>query len=416
MSFRIALSGLNAAATDLSVTGNNIANASTSGFKESRAEFADVYASSVLDRSATAAGQGVRVARIAQQFSQGVVEFTSNNLDLAINGEGFFVLQDGSGSQVYTRAGAFSADRDGFVVNQALQRLQIYPATTAANGATTFNTGVLTDLQLPTQPSPPQATVNISAALNLDAQQQPIPAAVPFDPVNDPSSYNHSTSIVTYDSLGNSHTTTMYFRKTTANTWDGYVHVDGQVVPSVPPGNPNFALSFDATGTILAPTSFPQSYTFVPPNGANAMNFTLDFGDTTQYGGSFAVNSLGQDGFSSGRLSGVDIDADGIVFARYTNGQSSAMGKVALAKFNNTQGLRQIGDTSWVETFPSGDAQLGEAGTSSFGAIQSGALEASTVDIAEQLVNLITAQRNFQANAQVITAADAITQTVINLR
>lgn len=416
MSFRIALSGLNAAATDLSVTGNNIANASTTGFKESRAEFADVYASSVLDRSATAAGQGVRVARIAQQFSQGVVEFTSNNLDLAINGEGFFVLKDGSGSTVYTRAGAFSADREGYVVNQALQRLQIYPALTTASGATTFNTGVLTDLQLPTQPSPPRATANISAALNLDAQQQPIPATVPFDPVNDPSSYNHSTSIVTYDSLGNSHTTTMYFRKTTANTWEGYVYVDGQAVPPASPGGSNFDLSFDATGTILPPTSFPQTYTFVPPNGANAMNFTLDFGDTTQYGGNFAVNSLGQDGFSSGRLSGVDIDADGIVFARYTNGQSSAMGKVALAKFNNTQGLRQIGDTSWVETFPSGDAQLGEAGTSSFGAIQSGALEASTVDIAEQLVNLITAQRNFQANAQVITAADAITQTVINLR
>jgi flagellar hook protein FlgE len=415
MSFRIALSGLNAAATDLSVTGNNIANAGTTGFKESRAEFADVYASSVLDRSATAAGQGVRVARIAQQFSQGVVEFTSNNLDLAINGEGFFVMKDGSGSQVYTRAGAFSADRDGYVVNQAAQRLQVYPATTSASGTTTFNTGVLTDLQLPTQPSPPNATANISAALNLDAQQSAINSTVIFDPANDPSSYNHSTSIVTYDSLGNSHTTTMYFRKTTANAWDGYVYVDGTAVAPAP-ANANFALSFDASGTIQTPTSFPISYTFNPPNGADPLAFSIDFGDTTQYGGSFAVNSLGQDGYSSGRLSGVDIDADGIVFARYTNGQSSAMGKVALAKFNNTQGLRQIGDTSWVETFPSGDAQLGEAGTSSFGAIQSGALEASTVDIAEQLVNLITAQRNFQANAQVITTADAITQTVINLR
>jgi flagellar hook protein FlgE len=413
MSFRIALSGLNAAATDLSVTGNNIANSSTTGFKESRAEFADVYASSVLDRSATAAGQGVRVARIAQQFSQGVVEFTSNNLDLAINGEGFFVLKDGSGSQVYTRAGAFSADREGFVVNQAAQRLQIYPALTSASGATTFNTGVLTDLQLPTQPSPPQATDNVYAALNLDARQD-VPTLA-FDPVNSPSSYNHSTSIVTYDSLGNAHTTTMYFRKTDANTWDGYVYVDGtEVAPA--PGGANLTLSFDQNGAIQGTTSFPITFAFNPPNGANDMDFTLDFADTTQYGGPFAVNSLGQDGYSSGRLSGVDIDADGIVFARYTNGQSSAMGKVALAKFNNTQGLRQIGDTSWVETFPSGDAQLGEAGTSSFGAIQSGALEASTVDIAEQLVNLITAQRNFQANAQVITASDAITQTVINLR
>ncbi len=416
MSFRIALSGLNAAATDLSVTGNNIANAGTAGFKESRAEFADVYASSVLDRSATAAGQGVRVARIAQQFSQGVVEFTSNNLDLAINGEGFFVMKDGSGSQVYTRAGAFSADRDGYVVNQALQRLQIYPALTTASGDTTFNTGVLADLQLPTQPSPPQATGNVYAALNLDAQQQPLPAAPAFNPGN-PSTYNHSTSIVTYDSLGNSHTATMYFRKTADNQWDGYLYVDGQPLgnpPVDPPAGPMFNLSFNEQGVLTS--SAIQTVGPYVASGADDLTLDLDFGDTTQYGGSFAVNSLGQDGYSSGRLSGVDIDADGIVFARYTNGQSSAMGKVALAKFNNTQGLRQIGDTSWVETFPSGDAQLGEAGTSSFGAIQSGALEASTVDIAEQLVNLITAQRNFQANAQVITASDAITQTVINLR
>jgi flagellar hook protein FlgE len=365
----------------------------------------------VLDRSSTAAGQGVRVARIAQQFSQGVVEFTSNNLDLAINGEGFFVLQDTNGSQIYTRAGAFSADREGYVVNQALQRLQIYPAQTTASGDTTFNTGVLADLQLPTQPSPPQATGNVYAALNLDAQQ--IVPTIPFDP-NDPSSYTHSTSIVTYDSLGNSHTATMYFRKTADNQWNGYLYVDGAAVTSG--GNPNFQLGFSTTGALTSPANGQITMDAYTPAGAAPLNIVMDFGDTTQYGGSFAVNSLGQDGYSSGRLSGVDIDADGIVFARYTNGQSSAMGKVALAKFNNAQGLRQIGDTSWVETFTSGDAQLGEAGTSSFGAVQSGALEASTVDIAEQLVNLITAQRNFQANAQVITAADAITQTVINLR
>jgi flagellar hook protein FlgE len=409
MTFRIALSGLNAASTDLEVTGNNIANASTTGFKESRAEFADVYANSVLDRSTTAAGQGVRVARIAQQFTQGVVEFTSNNLDLAINGEGFFVMKDGAGSQVYTRAGALSADRDGYVVNQAAQRLQVYPATTSASGITTFNTGMLTDLQLPTQPSPPQASGNIYAALNLDAQQ--VVPTVAFDP-NDPASYNHSTSIVTYDSLGNDHTATMYFRKTGDNLWDGYLYVDGVAAPSGP-----LAMTFSSTGALTSPANglFSGVGPFNLP-GADPLSLTLDFGDTTQYGGPFAVNSLGQDGYSSGRLSGVDIDADGIVFARYTNGQSSAIAKVALAKFNNQQGLRQIGDTSWVETFPSGDAQLGEAGTSSFGAIQSGALEASTVDIAQQLVNLITAQRNFQANAQVITTSDAITQTVINLR
>ena len=411
MTFRIALSGLNAASTDLEVTGNNIANASTTGFKDSRAEFADVYANSVSGRSGNSAGQGVRVARIAQQFTQGVVEFTSNNLDLAINGEGFFVLKDGNGSQLYTRSGAFSADREGYVVNHAGQRLQVYPATTSAGGTTTFNTGVLNDLQLPTQPSPPQATGSIYAALNLDAQQV-VPAAA-FDP-SDPGSYNHSTSIVTYDSLGNDHTTTMYFRKTADNQWSGYLYVDGNAVTSG--GAASFALDFDSAGALINPANGLVTMDAYTPPGAAPLNLVMDFGNTTQYGGPFSVNSLGQDGYSSGRLSGVDIDSDGIVFARYTNGQSSAIGKVALAKFNNSQGLRQVGDTNWVETFPSGDAQLGEAGTSSFGAIQSGALEASTVDIAEQLVNLITAQRNFQANAQVITTSDTITQTIINLR
>jgi flagellar hook protein FlgE len=407
MTFRVALSGLNAASTDLEVTGNNIANASTTGFKESRAEFADVYANSVLDRSSTAAGQGVRVARIAQQFTQGVVEFTSNNLDLAINGEGFFTMADTNGTQVFTRAGAFSADREGYVVNHAGQRLQVYPATTSAAGTTTFNTGLVTDLQLPTQPSPPTASSDIYAALNLDAQQ--VAPTTAFD-INDPTSFNHSTSIVTYDSLGNDHTATMYFRKTGANTWDTYLYMDGTAV-----GGAN-QLTFTSSGALQSPANGLVTLPAYNPPGAAAMNLTVDFGDTTQYGGPFAVNSLGQDGFSSGRLSGVDIDADGVVFARYTNGQSSAIGKVALAKFNNAQGLRQTGDTNWVETFTSGNAQLGEAGTSSFGAIQSGALEASTVDIAQQLVNLITAQRNFQANAQVITTSDAITQTVINLR
>ena len=407
MTFRVALSGLNAASTDLEVTGNNIANASTTGFKESRAEFADVYANSVLDRSSTAAGQGVRVARIAQQFTQGVVEFTSNNLDLAINGEGFFTLADTNGTQVFTRAGAFSADREGYVVNHAGQRLQVYPATTSAAGTTTFNTGLVTDLQLPTQPSPPTATGAVYAALNLDAQQ--VAPTTAFD-INDPTSFNHSTSIVTYDSLGNDHTATMYFRKTGANTWDTYLYMDGTAV-----GGAN-QLTFTSSGALQSPANGLVTLPAYNPPGAAAMNLTVDFGDTTQYGGPFAVNSLGQDGYSSGRLSGVDIDADGVVFARYTNGQSSAIGKVALAKFNNAQGLRQTGDTNWVETFTSGNAQLGEAGTSSFGAIQSGALEASTVDIAQQLVNLITAQRNFQANAQVITTSDAITQTVINLR
>lgn len=421
MPFRIALSGLNAATTDLEVTGNNIANASTNGFKLSRAEFGDLFASSIQDTSNNAAGQGVQVARVAQQFSQGSVDFTSNNLDLAISGQGFFVLQNTDGSTSYTRAGAYTADRNGNVVNHSNDRLQVYPAVTGTAGTTSFNTGVLSDLQLPTTPSAPTPTSTVTASLNLDSSQS-IPT-VSFDPL-DPSSYNSSTSASIYDSLGNAHTATMYFRKTgeadlsatppvETSEWESYAYIDGSAVAT---GNPA-TLSFDTSGALTAPADGIQTVTFTPPTGGGAaQSVDINFTGTTQYGSDFAVNGVNQDGYSSGRLAGVDIDSEGVVLARYTNGQSSALGKVAMAKFNNEQGLRQIGDTSWAESFASGGVQLGEAGTSSFGQIQSGALEASNVDVAEQLVNLITAQRNFQANAQVIQTGDQITQSIINLR
>ena len=409
MPFRIALSGLNAATTDLEVTGNNIANAATNGFKLSRAEFGDLYANAIQDTSNNAAGQGAEVTRVAQQFTQGSVDFTSNNLDLAISGQGFFVLENPDGTISYTRAGAYSVDRDGYVVNHANDRLQVYPAAVGAGGATTFNTGVLQDLQLPTAPSAPTPTGTVTASLNLDATSTTPSGA--FDPT-DPATYNSSTSTTVYDSLGNPHTATLYFRSTaTANEWESYVYIDGAAAGGTNPET----LTFDTSGALTLPASGLQSVSFTP-SGAAAQTLDINFTGTTQYGSAFAVNNLTQDGYTSGRLAGVDIDTEGVVFARYTNGQSSALGKVALAKFNNNQGLRQVGDTAWVESFESGTAQLGEASTSSFGQIQSGALEASNVDVAEQLVNLITAQRNFQANAQVIQTGDQITQAIINLR
>jgi flagellar hook protein FlgE len=418
MPFRIALSGLNAASTDLRVTGNNIANAATNGFKESRTEFGDVYANAIQDTSSNAAGQGVRVARVAQQFSQGTIDFTSNNLDLAISGQGFFVLGQPDGTQAYTRAGAYSVDRDGYVVNNANARLQTYQASTGVGGVTTFNTGVLQDLQLPTTPSAPSATDTVNVALNLNSTDEP--PTVPFAP-GDAASYNRTTTTVIYDSLGNSHAATLYYVKTAANNWDQHVYVNGQNVPPAgqPAGTP-FQLTFDQSGTLTQVNgvagSMAQSAAFNPGGGAADIQLDLDLNGTTQFGAAFAINNLTQNGFSSGRLAGVDIDTEGVVFARYTNGQSSALGKVAMAKFNNQQGLRQVGETNWVESFASGTPQFGEAGTSSFGQIQSGALEASNVDIAAQLVNLITAQRNFQGNTQVISTADTITQTIINIR
>ncbi len=421
MPFNIALSGLNAASTELEVTGNNIANSATNGFKQSRAEFADVFASSVADLGTTTTASGVRVADIAQQFSQGAIDFTSNSLDLAISGGGFFVVADEDGSRAFTRAGAYSADRDGFVINSTGQRLQIYEANTDATGTTNFNTGILNDLQLPTDASSPEPTTSVIAGLNLNSTlEQPVDA---FD-INNAGSYNSSTSTTVYDSLGNPHTATYYFRKTaTPNQWDAYLYVDEQPIDvDAGTGDPlPFTLAFDDSGALdQAATGVngdgTVDFTYDPANGAAPLVFSTNFNETTQFGSSFAVNNLTQDGYASGRLSGVSIDDEGVVFARYTNGRSAALGKVALAKFNNTQGLQQIGDNNWAETFASGQAQFGEAGTSNFGVIQSGALEGSNVDIAEQLVKLISAQRNYQANAQVISTADAIAQTIINIR
>ncbi len=420
MPFRIALSGLNAASSDLEVTGNNIANSATNGFKESRAEFVDVYAASIQDTSSNS-GQGVRVSRIAQQFGQGTIDFTSNNLDLAISGQGFFVLEASDGSQAFTRAGAYSVDREGYVVNAANDRLQIYDAVSGVSGTTTFNTGVLGDLQLPTTPSSPNPSTSIGATLNLNSTEDAPASTVTFDPAQ-PASYNSSTSTTIYDSLGNPHTATMYFRKTGDNAWDHYLYVDGSnIAPDGATGTlpQPFSMTFSAAGALTSfgsGTTTDTTVSFTPSGGGAALTLDLDFTGTTQFGSAFAVNNLTQDGYTTGRLAGVDIDEEGVVFARYTNGQSSALGKVAMAKFNNQQGLRQIGDSNWAESFQSGQPQFGEAGTSSFGQIQSGALEASNVDIAAQLVNLITAQRNFQANAEVISTADTLAQTIINIR
>lgn len=405
MSFTTALSGLNAASDDLSVTANNIANSSTNGFKKSRSEFAEVYAVSTESLASNAVGSGVRLAKVAQQFNQGNIDFTGNSLDLAITGEGFFTLSE-NGGLTYTRAGAFTVDRDGFVGDSNGRRLQVYPPLGNGN----FNTGGLQDLRLLTGQSAPQATAAMTLGVNLPADALP-PSNPIFDP-NDPNSFNHSTSVTVFDSLGASHTATTYFiRGAVPNTWDARLTIDGTAV-----GGAN-AVTFDATGQITTPVTgiinFPA---FTPGNGANDIVLDLDLQLTTQFGGSYGVNTLSQDGFASGRLTGFDIDPGGIVFARFSNGRSTEIGKVALSNFASAGSLGQIGDTNWAETFGSGDALRGEAGTASFGLIQSGALEASNVDLTDQLVNMITAQRNFQANAQVISTADAITQTIINIR
>jgi flagellar hook protein FlgE len=405
MTFRVALSGLNAASTDLSVTANNIANSATSGFKSSRTEFASLFAVSSQGTTSTQSGAGVRVSTIAQQFSQGNIDFTDSSLDLAISGQGFFILSDG-GALSYTRAGAFQLDRDGYMVNTQGKRLQVFEPSPAGG----FNTGSLGDLRLLTGESPPNATTLVETIANLPANASP-PANATFDPA-DSTSYNAATSLTVYDSLGAAHTATLYFVKTAApNEWNTRLYIDGTAVGGAE------VLQYSDTGALVSPAGgdivFPA---YVPTTGAAAMNLAFDFAQTTQYGQNFAVNSITQDGYTTGRLIGMDIDATGVVQARYTNGRSLPLGQVALASFANPQGLQQLGDTNWAETFTSGQALRGQAGNSGFGLMQSGALEASNVDITEQLVNMITSQRNFQANAQMLSTYDQITQTVINIR
>jgi flagellar hook protein FlgE len=405
MTFRLALSGLNAAQADLSVTANNIANTATNGFKGSRAEFAELFSVSPQGVSTVAIGNGVRVANVAQQFTQGNIDFTDNNLDLAVSGQGFFVVSDG-GALAYTRAGAFQVDNGGYIVNSQNQRLQAYPPT----GSGGFNTGALNDIQLVTSESAPAATTQAEVVLNLPANAA-APITAPFDPA-DLNTYNHATSLTTYDSLGAAHTSTLYFTKTaTTNEWNTRLYVDGASV-----GTPQ-TLQYSNTGVLTSPAggqiTFPA---YTPTTGAAPMNMTFAFDRSTQFGNTFSPTSVTQDGYTTGRLIGMDIDSTGVVQARFTNGRSLALGQVALANFANPQGLQQLGNTTWAETFTSGQALRGQAGNSGFGLMQSGALEASNVDITEQLVNMITAQRNFQANAQMISTSDQITQTIINIR
>lgn len=405
MPFRTALSGLNAASSDLRVTGNNIANAGTTGFKGSRAEFADIFATAYGGVGRTAIGTGVRLSAVTQQFSQGNIDFTGSNLDMALSGRGFFVLDDG-GARSYTRDGSFQVDRDGFVVNSGGKRLQAYPLQDRLSG--TFNTGQLDDLRLATTESAPGATSRVEASFNLRATAEDL-SEVDFD-ADDPNTYSFSTSLTVYDSLGQSHVATLFFRNVGNLEWEANLAIDGQPVGDAQ------SLTFAADGSLAAPQDPLQFGAFTPGNGAEALDIEFDVSQATQFGSADSVNALRQDGFASGRLTGIDIDDRGVVFARYTNGQSAPLGQVAVASFANPQGLQQVGDNAWVETFAAGDPILGTAGSGDLGTLQSGGLEASNIDIAAELVNLITAQRNFQANAQVISTADTVTQTIINIR
>ena len=410
MSFNSALSGLRAASTDLGVTGNNIANASTTGFKSSRAEFADVYANSQLGSGSNAIGSGVVVSDVAQQFSQGTVNYTGNALDLSVNGNGFFIF-DENGATSYSRAGALGQDKDGFIVNDQGAKLQGFTVNAAGDVS-----GSLSDIQITTASQPPQATSALSSQVSLNATETAIDLLViPFDST-DQSTYHSATSLGVYDSLGNSHVLTEYFIKRADNDWDMIIQIDGADIGALG-AEERIDITFNSDGSISSPLSATTLSNWDPGTGAATPSpFTVNLNGTTQFGSPFEVTDLSQNGFTTGRLVGLDVADGGSLFARYTNGQSDVLAVVGLASFNNPQGLSQSGGTSWTETFDSGQPIVGAPGTSSFGTVQSGALEESNVEISEELVRLIIAQRNYQANAKTIEAENAVTQSILNLR
>ncbi len=402
MSFQQGLSGLNAAAKNLDAIGNNVANANTVGFKQSQARFADVYANSLNGGGGSQVGIGVKVAQIAQQFTQGNITATNNALDIAINGGGFFRM-DTNGEATYQRNGQFQLDRQGFIVNPTGAKLTGYPAN--SNGV--LLTGATVPLSISTADLVPQITTKVNAVLNLDSRGA-VPTVTPFS-MNDPLSFNNSTAVSVYDSLGNSHTLQTFYVKTAANSWDVHASLDGGA--SFPAGS----FTFDSAGALTSGspmTIAPQPLT----TGASPLGLSIDYTGTSQFGSAFSVNTLNQDGYTSGRLGGFNIGADGIILGRYTNGQSAVLGQVALANFSNPNGLQQLGNNQWAETSTSGTPLVGVPSSGSLGVLQASAVEDSNVDLTAELVNMITAQRVYQANAQTIKAQDAVLQTLVNLR
>jgi flagellar hook protein FlgE len=511
MSFQQGLSGLNGAAKSLDVIGNNIANASTVGFKGSTAQFADVYANSLNGAGGNQAGIGTKVSQIAQQFSQGNIESSANPLDIAINGAGFFRTTVAGATQ-YSRNGQFSLDKDGYMVNAQGAQLTGY-ATSATGG---ILAGSPVPIQINTADLKPVATTRIDTMLNLDSSSLN-PAKTPFD-VNDPNTYNKQIPIDVYDTLGNPHVMSSFYVRTDAGKWDVYVANDGmevnnlkvaaaaqgtaspafdavnnarqawrtasQQVPPVPAnlataladyaaaagamvvaaaadpaiGNATAAqqaaisnaatisggvlgntpedvdkdiaaavrlqptvigqLLFDAKGTLSANTPPMQvGLPIFPSTGAaSVLPVTISFTGTTQYGAATSEKKSSQDGYTAGHLQRFSASADGTILGQYSNGQSQALGQIVLANFANPNGLSPLGNNAWAETSASGVPLIGAPTTGSLGVLQSSAVENSNVDLTAELVNMITAQRVYQANAQTIKTQDSVLQTLVNLR
>lgn len=430
MGFQHGLSGLKAASAKLDVTGNNIANANTVGFKQSQAQFADVYANA-LGGGRNQIGIGTQLAAVAQEFNQGNVTPTNNPLDVAITGNGFFRM-DNNGTISYTRNGQFHLDKDGFLVNASNYNVTGFGAD--ADGTIIPNVPV--NLRLPTADMTPNPTTSFMTGVNLDAREQSIdPVAAPFN-ATDPDTYTHSTSGEIFDHLGNSHILNLYFQKIdpvapAAGLWKVSVTVDGAVDTDI--ASPDFGLPLGVTLTGPTSLSFDPNGIMVPPTGPTTvkvdfsqlglsqwatvppLEFSLDLSRSTQFGSKFGVNMMNQDGFSSGRLAGYSISDNGEVRASYTNNVTRTVGQLALAGFSNPNGLKPMGSNQWAETAESGLPLVGAPETGVLGSLQSSAVEESNVDLTSELVSLIMTQRVYQANAKTIQTQDAVMQSIMNI-
>ena len=420
MSFQQGLSGLNATSKNLQVIGNNIANANTFGTKVARAEFSDMYAAALNGAGTNNVGIGTNLASVAQQFTQGNIKTTDNPMDLSINGAGFFQVAGENSPVNYTRNGQFKVNREGYIVNNSLQRLMGY----AVNAQGQVQPGLAVPLQLPTAGVAPSPTSTIALQLNLDARVAvTLPAAGAQIDFGDPDTYNNATSLTVYDAKGQEVALTYYFQKAADDTWNVYATANGTTLAGVagaplPVTTINFAPDGSAPVTPAAPVAIniPVTTNAVGANTLPIAGVLLNVGRATQFGQGFGVTDIVQDGFSAGQLIAIAVENTGMIMARYSNGQSRPAGQIEVANFRNPQGLQPIGDNGWARTFSSGDPVMGVPGDGSMGVLQGGALEESNIDLTAELVNMIISQRIYQANAQTIKTEDQILQTLVNIR
>lgn len=404
MGFQTGLSGLNAASKNLDVIGNNIANSSTVGFKGARAEFADVFAASLSGGGASQIGIGTKLASVQQMFSQGNLSTTDNPLDMAVSGNGFFRLEL-NGETSYSRNGQFIQDNQGFIINSSGRFLTGYgvdPTTGQID-----KTAVI-PMQIDKSDIDPNASTTVAVTANLDARSPIIAGAINPNLTN---TFTDTTSLTVYDSLGNDHKAAVFYQKSAANSWNVEMYLDGVNVPLTPS-----TVTFDTNGVLLTPAGGSFVSNSFTPAGASPQTLTFDMAQVSQFGSKFGVTSLNQDGYASGRLSGFNIDSNGILAGNYTNGQIRNMGQVILSSFPSVTNLKSVGNNEWVQTNTSGAPIDGVPNSANLGQIFAQRLEESNVDLTTELVNMITAQRVYQANAQTVKAQDALLQTIVNLR